>query len=327
MRFDYDGEGDSAGGSWEPDRPRRHGSRASTTRSPCCARAASPTFGSSAFASARRWRTCTRPRIPESRASRCGGRASAARHTCASFRALSRSVERGASGTAGHGRPVPRGFARGLRLRVHRGDTRRAREPRPRRAARLRVSVPSVLLIDRHDAPPSELLVRRLVDSGSHVEHEQMAGYAEFMIDDGDKSVLPRPILQRITDWLATTLPGTAAAEEPATDEPEVVEKQQIADRRSPGRTVPAAGTGAEHRDRAAGTGSAIGSSRSCRARPTPADPPRRDRVVHGRVEQPDRARAAARRSARATGPASASRSCASTSEASATALGSRRPA
>ncbi len=90
------------------------------------------------------------------------------------------------------------------------------------------VSVPSVLLIDRHDAPPSELLVRRLVDAGTHVEHEQMPGYAEFMIDEGDKSVLPRPVLQRITDWLATTHHVAADPDALKDREPRVVESAKL---------------------------------------------------------------------------------------------------
>ncbi len=60
----------------------------------------------------------------------------------------------------------------------------------------------SVLLIDRSDAAPNDLLLRGLVDLGSNVEHEQMPGYAEFMTDDEVKSVAPLKTLHRIVDWL-----------------------------------------------------------------------------------------------------------------------------
>jgi alpha-beta hydrolase superfamily lysophospholipase len=69
-------------------------------------------------------------------------------------------------------------------------------------AAPCTVRPPSVLLIDRSDTAPNDLLVRKLVDLGSDVEHEQMSGYEEFMTDDELKSVAPLKTLHRIVDWL-----------------------------------------------------------------------------------------------------------------------------
>ena len=67
------------------------------------------------------------------------------------------------------------------------------------------VCPPAVLVIDRDDAPANDALVEKLVDAGARVDHERMAGYADFMTDSDQSSVVPEPVLKRIADWLGET--------------------------------------------------------------------------------------------------------------------------
>lgn len=60
----------------------------------------------------------------------------------------------------------------------------------------------AALVIDRTDAPPSDDLVQVLLDAGSKVDHERMSGYEAFVTDDESSSVLPEAVLGRITEWL-----------------------------------------------------------------------------------------------------------------------------
>jgi len=109
-----------------------------------------------------------------------------------------------------------------------------------------RVVPQAVLLIDRADASPSEALLDTLERSGSLVDYEQMAGFAEFMIDDGVKSVLPAPILRRIVDWLGAA--GTSASRDDSLValEPGVLETRSLTiDDPAAGRYAPP-GVGAD---------------------------------------------------------------------------------
>jgi len=90
------------------------------------------------------------------------------------------------------------------------------------------VCPPSVLLIDRSDGAPNDLLVRKLVDSGSNVEHEQVPGYAEFMTDDEVKSVAPLSILHRIVDWLDIANAAVPNADTPVVADAPVVETNTL---------------------------------------------------------------------------------------------------
>ena len=82
------------------------------------------------------------------------------------------------------------------------------------------------LVIDRADAPASDALIAKLAAAGRDVDHEQMPGTTEFMIDDELTSVLPWPILHRIVDWLdaGTAGLGLPAPHRNGTVEPAVVE-------------------------------------------------------------------------------------------------------
>jgi len=75
-------------------------------------------------------------------------------------------------------------------------------------AAPCPVRPPLVLLIDRSDAAPNEPLLRSLADLGSTIDYERMPGYGEFMTDDEVKSVPPRRTLDRIVDWLDAPNPA-----------------------------------------------------------------------------------------------------------------------
>jgi dienelactone hydrolase len=74
---------------------------------------------------------------------------------------------------------------------------------------------PAVLVIDRDDAPHTNDLVRNLTESGARVDHEQMSGYEEFITDGEENAVLPGPSLQRIEAWLeaSSAIVATDAAE------------------------------------------------------------------------------------------------------------------
>ena len=61
---------------------------------------------------------------------------------------------------------------------------------------------PAVLVLDRDDASPADDLVRKLAASGARVDHERMSGYQEFITDGEENAILPEPSLQRIEAWL-----------------------------------------------------------------------------------------------------------------------------
>ena len=80
-------------------------------------------------------------------------------------------------------------------------------------AAPAPVRVPSVLVIDRDDAPPNDDLARKLTEAGSHVDIRQMAGYEDFVTEGEETSVLPWPVMRDIEDWLDTARPAATALE------------------------------------------------------------------------------------------------------------------
>jgi len=90
------------------------------------------------------------------------------------------------------------------------------------------VRPPSTLLIDRSDAPPNDLLARRLADLGAHVDHERMAGYGEFMTDNEVKSVPPLKTLRTIVQWLDAANPEVPTADSPITLDSGVVETDRL---------------------------------------------------------------------------------------------------
>jgi alpha-beta hydrolase superfamily lysophospholipase len=101
---------------------------------------------------------------------------------------------------------------------------------------------PALLVIDRDDAPPDDELVEKLTAAGAVVDRYAMSGYEDFVTDGEEKSVLPWPALHRIEDWLDS---GRALGNPPADTAP--VERAELAvDDPSTGRYVP----GPPERDR-----------------------------------------------------------------------------
>ncbi len=72
--------------------------------------------------------------------------------------------------------------------------------------ARGPIAPPELLVIDRDDAPPNDELVDAFEDAGTEVDRHTMAGYEDFVTDGEEKSVLPWPVLHRIEDWLDASL-------------------------------------------------------------------------------------------------------------------------
>ena len=87
---------------------------------------------------------------------------------------------------------------------------------------------PAVLVIDRDDAPAAHDLVRKLVDSGARVEHDHMCGYEEFITDGEENAATPWPSLQRIEAWLDAT-PIAIAADVHDPDAPIIYESSKLA--------------------------------------------------------------------------------------------------
>lgn len=65
-----------------------------------------------------------------------------------------------------------------------------------------RAPAPRVLVVDRHDFPPSEKLLAHLRSLGAEVDHAQLQGYPEMMLDP-HKVIVPRAILRATTEWVA----------------------------------------------------------------------------------------------------------------------------
>jgi dienelactone hydrolase len=75
---------------------------------------------------------------------------------------------------------------------------------------------PAVLVLDRADAQPLDALVQRLTEAGARVDHEQMSGYQEFITDGEENAITPWPSIQRIAAWLdATTAVAGERIDEP----------------------------------------------------------------------------------------------------------------
>jgi dienelactone hydrolase len=86
---------------------------------------------------------------------------------------------------------------------------------------------PAVLVIDRDDAPPADDLVRKLADSGARVEHHQMSGYEQFISDGEENAITPWPAIQGIAAWLDAST-ATVAADVAATAAPTVLESSTL---------------------------------------------------------------------------------------------------
>jgi pimeloyl-ACP methyl ester carboxylesterase len=63
-------------------------------------------------------------------------------------------------------------------------------------------SVPAALVIDRAGFPPEDAVVEALVQRGVAVEREQMEDYNDFMTDDLVTSAMPFDTMRRIVGWL-----------------------------------------------------------------------------------------------------------------------------
>ena len=200
LRFDYDGEGDSAGGPWEPGRVAAW--MESIDAAVAVLRdAASLMYDSSVSGWARRWRTATRQRTRECRASCYGRPAFAARATCANSRALSRLSSVARPMQRVNAEPYPDDALEVVGFQLA-GETLRDLAEIDLVAAEGSFVPPAVLLIERDDAPESSDFLHKLTESGSQVDHLRMSGYEDFATDGEETSVLPWPTLHGIEDWL-----------------------------------------------------------------------------------------------------------------------------
>ena len=87
------------------------------------------------------------------------------------------------------------------------GETLRAFAEMDLVAAPVGVTPPAMLVIDRDDAPGNDDLVQKYMNSGVRVDHDRMPGYEDFMTDSEQSSVVPWSILKRIEGWLDETNP------------------------------------------------------------------------------------------------------------------------
>ena len=227
LRFDYDGEGDSAGGPWEPDRLAEWIASIDAAVGVLRSRGVSDIrlVGFRAGALLANLYASTHPGIS----------GAVLWWPCASGAAYVREL-RALSRLSTAARPIQRvsadrfpddslevcGFEFGGQALVDLAAIDAAGAPG-------RVAPPAVLLIDRADAAPSDAMLEKLEAAGSHVDHAQMNGYDEFMIDDGVKSVLPAPILQRIVDWLDWTNLAAPSGDQLVAFDPGVIETRTLA--------------------------------------------------------------------------------------------------
>lgn len=200
LRFDHDGEGDSAGGAWEPDRVDAW------------------MAGIDAAVSVLRARGVTDIRLVGFRLGATLAARYATTHPGVSGLVLWAPCERGAA------------YVREQRVRARMSVA--ARPPQPyvaewfpadsleavgfelsgetlRTISEIDLLAdshahcpPAVLVIDRDDAPPSDDLAHKLAESGARVDHDHMSGYEEFITDGEENAELPWPSLHRIETWL-----------------------------------------------------------------------------------------------------------------------------
>jgi dienelactone hydrolase len=229
LRFEYDGEGDSAGGAWEPDRVdawmasidaavsvlrargvtdvRLVGFRLGATLA-CRYATTHPGISSLVL-----WAPCDRGAayVREQR-----------------VRARMSSAARPAQPTVSDRFPEDSLEAVGFELT---GETLAAIGAIDLLAEPFTASPRSVLLVDRDDAPPADDLAHKLGESGARVDHEQMSGYEEFITDGEENAVAPVATLRRIASWLAAS-PAIEAADDAAAQLPGarlVVESSKLA--------------------------------------------------------------------------------------------------
>ncbi len=82
-----------------------------------------------------------------------------------------------------------------------------------------RSPAPCMLIVDHTDRSPADALVEKLIALGTDVEHVRVAGFSEFMVDDETKSVLPRAVIEQMTQWFAKAQPRSDRV---STDPPQV---------------------------------------------------------------------------------------------------------
>ncbi len=216
LRFDYDGEDDSAGGAWEPGRVdawmasidaavnllrargvtdvRLVGFRIGAT---LACRYATSHDGISGLVL---WAPCERGAayVREQR-----------------VRARMSSAARPAQPTVSDRFPADSLEAVGFELTA---ETLGAISDIDLLSGSFRHVPPSVLVFDRDDAPPADELVRKLTEAGARVDHEHMAGYEEFITDGEENAVTPFAAIECIVAWLAALpdAPGPSGTEPPA---------------------------------------------------------------------------------------------------------------
>jgi alpha-beta hydrolase superfamily lysophospholipase len=225
LRFDYDGEGDSAGGAWEPNRVdawmasidaavsvlrargvtdvRLAGFRIGAT---LAARYATTHPGISALAL---WAPCER---------------GAAYVREQQVRARMSAAARPAQPSVSHRFPEDSLEAVGFELT---GETLRAIGEMDLTAEPFLHCPPSVLVVDRDDAAAADELLQRFGAAGATVAHEYMSGYENFITDGEENAVAPVATIHRIAEWLDSSPPPRPVGA--ASDPPLVVESSKLA--------------------------------------------------------------------------------------------------
>jgi dienelactone hydrolase len=200
LRFDYDGECDSAGGPWEPGRVEAWLASIDAAVEVLRSRGVTDVrlVGFRMGASLAYIHAATHPGISSAVLwSPCVAGPAYVRE----LRALSR-----LSGVARPAQRISADWFPDDALEVagfeYSGETLRDMAGMDLLTAPVTVCPPSVLVIDRDDAPHEDALVQRLTDSGAAVDHEHLAGYEEFVTDGEEFSIIPWPVLRRIEEWL-----------------------------------------------------------------------------------------------------------------------------
>ena len=225
LRFDYDGEGDSAGGQWEPHRVDAW------------------MASIDAAVGVLRSRGVTEIRLVGLRIGATLACRYATTHSGISGLVLWAPCDRGAA------------YVREQRVRSRMSNTARPAQPSVSdrfpsdslEAVGFELSAetlgdladidllagpfvhcpPAVLVIDRDDAPAGDDLVRKLAESGAKVDHDHMSGYEEFITDGEENAATPWPSLQRIEAWLDAS-PIAVAVDVEEGDSQIVVESSKL---------------------------------------------------------------------------------------------------
>lgn len=200
LRFDYDGEGDSAGGGWAPDRVEAWMASIDAAVGVLRARGVTDVrlVGFRIGATLACHYATTRPGISSLALwSPCVRGAAYVREQ--RVRARMSSAARPAQPSVSERFPEDSLEAVGFELT---GETLRDIGEIDLLAGSFTHCPAWVLVLDRDDALPDDELVQKLTAAGAHVDHEHMSGYEEFITDGEENAATPWAGIQLIENWL-----------------------------------------------------------------------------------------------------------------------------